>query len=264
VPIVVKVGGAPGNRSGPLLDELARRDDYLLVHGGSEEIDRLGAALGRPTEYYTSPSGVVSRRTDADRLEVLILALAGKVQTELVAALGARGVRAVGLSGVDGRLLLARRKVGARAVVDGRVVHLADDRSGTIEHVDDGLLHSLLASGLVPVVGPPAVTASGEVVNVDADRAAAAVAAALRAESLLLLTNVPGLLEDPGDASTVIPRIAAADVDRYLPVARGRMRKKLLAARDAVVAGVGRAVIAPSGVPDPVANALAGRGTVVA
>jgi [amino group carrier protein]-L-2-aminoadipate 6-kinase len=117
VTVVVKVGGAAGNAWAPVLDDLVHRPDTILVHGGSEEVDRLGEALGRKMEYYTSPSGVVSRRSDPAFLEVVTLALAGKVQTELVRALGTRGVRAVGLSGVDGRLLLARRRRGVRAVV---------------------------------------------------------------------------------------------------------------------------------------------------
>jgi [amino group carrier protein]-L-2-aminoadipate 6-kinase len=262
--IVVKIGGAPGNRTDRVLDELAHRPECLLVHGGSAEVDRLGAALGRPAEYYTSPSGVVSRRSDAAHLETVVLALAGAVQTGLVAALGARGVRAVGLSGVDGRLLLARRKEGPRARIDGKVVRLADDLSGTIESVNVDLLNALRTAGLFAVVGPPAVTATGEVVNVDADRAAAAVAGAVHAEALVLLTNVPGLLERKDDPSSRIPRIARGEIDRYLPLAEGRMRKKLLAAREAIAAGVGRVVIGPSDVPDPIAGALGGAGTVIA
>jgi [amino group carrier protein]-L-2-aminoadipate/L-glutamate 6-kinase len=261
--VVVKIGGAPGKRSDRVLDEIARHPEYVLVHGGSAEVARLGTALGRPAEYYTSPSGVVSRRTSAAHLEVLVLALAGNVQTSLVAALGARGVRAVGLSGVDGRLLLARRRTGARAVIDGRTVHLTDDLSGTIERVDGALLATLRTAGLVPVIGPPAVTADGQVVNVDADRAASAVAAALSAEALVLLTNVPGLLECKDDPSSRIPRIPREDISRFLPLAEGRMRKKLLAAQEAVAAGVGRVVIAPSDVDGPVARALAGEGTVI-
>lgn len=262
--IVVKVGGAAGNRLEPLLDEVVGRRDLVLVHGGSEEVDRLGESMGRPAEYYTSPSGVVSRRSDPAHLEVVVLALAGKVQTSLVAALGARGVRAVGLSGVDGRLLLAQRKSGARAVVEGRTILLNDDLSGTIETVDGDLLRSLLGLGILPVVGPPAITAAGEVVNVDADRVAAAIAAALRADALLLLTNVPGLLERRDDPSSRIPRIAGAELERYLPIAAGRMRKKLLAAKSALSGGVGRVVIAPSGVATPIASALQGEGTVIA
>ena len=262
--VVVKIGGADGNRSGPLLDELAAHPDHVLVHGGSAEVDRLAAALGRPAQYYTSPSGVVSRRCDAAQLEAVVLALAGKVQTELVAALGARGAPAVGLSGVDGGLLRARRRTGARACVDGRVVRLADDRSGTIEAVHLPLLAAVRAAGLLPVIGPPAVTPEGEVVNVDADRVAAAVAVALGAEALVLLTNVGGLLAAPDDPGSRIPRVAVAELERVLPIAGGRMKKKLLAAREAVTGGVPRAIIAPSAVPAPIAAALAGGGTEIA
>jgi [amino group carrier protein]-L-2-aminoadipate 6-kinase len=261
--IVVKVGGAEGNSLDPVIDELAQRTDYALVHGGSAEVDRLAERLGRPAQYYTSPSGVVSRRCTAEDLEAITLALAGKVQTELVARLGAKGVRAVGLSGVDGRLLLARRKEGARAVVDGKVVRLTDDRAGTINRVDADLLKLLLGSGRVPVVGPPAVTEHGEVVNVDADRAAAAIAGALGAEALVLLTNVPGLLERRDDPTSRLARVAPAEIDRVLPLAAGRMRKKLLAAREALAAGVPRAILAPSYVDRPVAAALRGEGTVI-
>ena len=261
--IVVKVGGAEGNAVDPVLDELAHRSDFVLVHGGSAEVDRLGETLGRPSQYYTSPSGVVSRRSDPAHLEVVVLALAGKVQTELVRGLARRGARAVGLSGVDGGILRARRKEGARAVIDGRTVRLKDDFAGTVESVGVDLLRLLLAAGFAPVLGPPAITADGEVVNVDADRAAARVAVALHAEALVLLTNVPGLLRDPADPASRIPHLSVSEADSALDYAKGRMRKKLLAAREAVEGGVGRAVIAPSARADPVGRALAGDGTVV-
>ncbi len=260
----MKVGGAVGNTAAPVLDDLARRDDWVLVHGGSEEIDRLGTALGWPPQHYTSPSGVLSRRCDPAQMETVVLALAGKVQTELVAGLGARGRRAIGLSGVDGRLLLARRKTGARAVVDGRVIRLADELAGAIETVDAPLLRSLLALGVAPVVGPPAVTADGVVVNVDADAVAAAVAGALGAEALVLLTNVPGLLRSVDDPASVVPHVARPEFDAALALADGRMRKKLVAARDALETGVPRVVVASSRVEGPVGRALAGEGTVFA
>lgn len=260
---VVKVGGAVGNSLAPVVSDLAGRRDFLLVHGGSKEVDQLGTALGRPAEYYTSPSGVVSRRSTPEHLEVVVLALAGKVQTEIVSEFAKHGVRAVGLSGVDDRLLLARRKEGARAVVKGHTVRLADDLSGTVEHVNDGLLRLLLNAGITPVVGPPAITAAGEVVNVDADRVAAQVAVALRAEALLLLTNVPGLLRDPDDPASLVPRIGREEFEGSLAYARGRMRKKLLAAREARDGGVPRVVIAPSAGSAPVEQALGGHGTVL-
>jgi [amino group carrier protein]-L-2-aminoadipate 6-kinase len=264
VTIVVKVGGAAGNALDPALDELAKRPDYVLVHGGSDEVDRLGTALGRPAEYYTSPSGVVSRKSSPAHLEVVVLALAGAVQTRLVSGLAARGRVAVGLSGADGGLIRAHRKQGARAQVDGKVVRVEDDRSGTIDSVDPTVLRLLLGAGMVPVVGPPAADARGELLNVDADRVAAAVAAALSAEALVLLTNVSGVRRDPGDSGSVIARVARGEVDSVLPFAAGRMKKKVLAAREALAGGVGSVVIASSQGRDPVARALAGSGTVFA
>lgn len=260
--IVVKVGGAAGNALAPALSDLARRRDYVLVHGGSDRVDRLGEALGRPSEYYTSPSGVVSRRSDPLHLEVVVMALAGAVQTELVAALARLGVHAVGLSGVDGGLLVARRKEGMRAVVDGRVLRVTDDWSGTIERVNADLLRSLLGLGLVPVVGPPAITEDGAVVNVDADRVAAEISIALRAEALVLLTNVPGLLRDRADPTSIVRTVGRAEMEAVLPLAEGRMRKKVFAAASALAAGVPRAIIAASDGEDPVGRALAGEGTV--
>lgn len=259
---VVKVGGAAGNAIAPVLDDLARRTDYVLVHGGSERVDRLGEELGRPAEYYTSPSGVVSRRSDPKHLEVVTLALAGGVQTEIVGALLARGVRALGLSGVDAGLVRARRKEGARERVGDKILRVRDDRSGTIERVDASLLRSFLGLGLTPVVGPPAVTDRGEVVNVDADRLAAAVAVALGADALVLLTNVPGLLRDRGDPESLVRTVGPGDREAALALAEGRMRKKVAAAVTAREGGVARVVIAPSQGNAPVERALAGEGTV--
>ncbi|MFZ0699832.1 MAG: [LysW]-aminoadipate kinase [Thermoplasmata archaeon] len=261
--IVVKIGGAEGNEVGPVLADLARRSDYVLVHGGSGEIDRLGETMGRPAEYFTSPSGVVSRYTDTEHLEVMVLAMAGRIQTELVRALGALGVRAVGLSGVDGGLLIARKKEASRAIQDGKVVRVKDDLSGVVEEVRADLLRVLLGAGYVPVVGPPAVSRRGELLNVDADRVAAQVAVALHAETLVLLTNVTGVLRDRNDPASRIDTVSRDAVDSMMAYAEGRMRKKVLAAKEAAAGGVGRIVIASSTVPEPIARALAGDGTVI-
>jgi acetylglutamate/LysW-gamma-L-alpha-aminoadipate kinase len=260
---VAKVGGANGNDVENVLIDLAPRKDYVLVHGGSNEVDRLAEALGRPPKYLTSPSGVVSRYTDKGTMEVFTMALPGKMNTEIVARLQALGSRAIGLSGEDGGLLLGRRKEAVRAVDNGRVLLVRDDHSGTVEEVNEHLLRLLMSGGYVPVICPPAVTSSGELINADADRVAAMVAIELQAETLLLFTNVPGLLREPSDPSTLIPEIPIAEFDRYMNFAYGRMKKKLIAAKEAVEGGVPRVVIASSRVEDPVERALSGLGTVI-
>ena len=139
---------------------------------------------------------------------------------------------------------------------------LRDDSRGTIERVNVYLLNRLLGAGFTPVLSPPAISFEGEPINVDADRAAAMTAAALEARSLLLLSNVPGLLRELPDESSLIPRIVRADIERFAECAQGRMKKKVLGAGEALGQGVARVVISDARSESPISRALAGAGTV--
>jgi acetylglutamate/LysW-gamma-L-alpha-aminoadipate kinase len=151
-----------------------------------------------------------------------------------------------------------------RIVENGKRKVLRGDYSGRIERVNVALLHTLLAAGYVPVVAPLAISYEGEALNVDGDRVAAAISAALNAQTLIILSNVPGLLKNFPDENTLLPHIppeqAQALLDRY---ARGRMKKKVLGAIEALNEGVGRVVIADGRVAQPLQRALAGQGTVI-
>lgn len=264
---VIKVGGSAGNNYDALCDDLAARyrdgARMVLVHGGSDETNRLGEATGHPPRFVTSPSGYSSRYTDRRTLELFMMAAGGLVNKRLVERLQGRGVNAVGLSGLDGRLLEGKRKATIRVVEDGRQKLLRDDWTGTIERVNEQLLRTLLDAGYLPVVAPLACSEAGEALNVDGDRAAAAIAAALGADTLLLLSNVPGLLRSFPDESSLIAHIPQAELEAYLPVAEGRMKKKLLGAQEALARGVGRVVLGDARRPGCVTTALAGQGTVI-
>lgn len=267
--IVVKVGGAEGVDLDAVAADVAalwlegRR--IVLVHGGSAETNRVAEALGHPPRFVTSPSGHVSRYTDRATLEVFEMVYAGKVNKGLVERLQRLGAPAVGLSGLDGRLFEGRHKATVRSVQeDGRVVVLRGDHTGTVDRVNTHLLGLLLDGGYLPVLTPPGASTDGVAINVDGDRAAAAVAVALHAEALLLLSNVPGLLARFPDPTSLIERVPANDVAAYIDVAQGRMKKKVLGAAEAVAGGVGRVVLGAAAGPEPVRAALAGRGTVIA
>jgi acetylglutamate/LysW-gamma-L-alpha-aminoadipate kinase len=264
---VVKCGGNPAVDAARVCAGVARLvragELVVLAHGGSGETDRLAAALGVPQRRLVSPAGIASRHTDAATLDALTMALAGRVKPRLVARLLHLGVAAVGLTGVDGGLLWARRKAAHRAVVDGRVVVVRDDRTGRIEQVGVRLLRTLLEAGYVPVVSPPALAEGGEIVNADADRAAAAMAVALGAARLLLLTGAPGVLRDERDETSVMASCELSPDGGGAPPPSGGMGLKLIAAREALTGGVPRVVIADGRVPDPVGDALAGIGTTV-
>ncbi len=243
--LVVKIGGAEGVATTNIVQEIAhyvsegRR--VVLLHGGSDLTNTLSERLGHAIRMITSPSGMTSRYTDSETLRIFAMAVAGQINTELVALLQQQGVNALGLAGVDGRLLLARRKAVVRSVTpEGRVQILRDDYTGQVEQVNASLLQQLLDTGYTPVIAPLALSQQGERLNVDGDRAAAAVAAALHADDLAIMTNVPGLLSDPADLSSVIHTIPANQLDEYMHYARGRMRKKLLGAQEALQGGVQR------------------------
>jgi [amino group carrier protein]-L-2-aminoadipate 6-kinase len=188
----------------------------------------------------------------------------GVVNKRIVERLQRRDVDAVGLSGLDGRLLEGRHKHSVRSVEGGKTRVLHGDHTGTVERVNDGLLRSLLRAGHLPVVTPPASSFAGVAINVDGDRAAAAIAAALGATDLVILSNVPGLLADVDDASSLIPSVPRASVEATIPGAGGRMKKKLLGAAEAIDGGVARVVLGDARIASPIRAALAGRGTVIA
>jgi len=263
--LVVKLGGTEGVDFAAICQDVVtlQREGWrmVLVHGGSAEANALGEALGHPPRFVTSPSGFTSRYTDRKTLEIFAAAVNGRVNTLLVEQLQALGINALGLSGLDGRLLVARRKEAIRIIENGRQKILRDDYTGTIEAVNVALLRLLLKEGYVPVVAPLALSPQGEALNVDADRAAAMIAAALQAATLVLLTGAPGLLRTFPDESSLIPRLTLAEMERALGYAEGRMKKKVLGAQEALRGGVGRVIIADGRYSQPLLKALQGGGT---
>ena len=264
---VVKLGGTQGLDFSAICADaaalLAEGRRLVMVHGGSSEANSLGEALGKPPRFITSPSGYTSRYTDRATLEVFAMAVNGKVNTLLVEQLRGLGVNAIGLSGLDGGLLQATRKDSIQSVEQGKRKLVRDDYTGKIEHVNAGLLEMLVNAGYVPVIAPLAVSGKGEALNVDADRAAAMIASALRAETLILLTAVPGLMRNFPDESSLIRQVPQSQIQSALEAAQGRMKKKILGAQEALLGGVDRIVIGDGRIARPITIALNGQGTVI-
>jgi [amino group carrier protein]-L-2-aminoadipate 6-kinase len=259
---VVKCGGTVGMDTQGVCVAVAEAvlagHAVILVHGGSGDAAALAARLGVPLRRMVAPDGTVSRYTDPAALEILHLAWAGCVKPALVTGLARNGVAAVGITGLDGGLLRARRNAPQRATVDGRPMVVRNDHSGRITSVRTGLLRTLLAEGLVPVVSPPAFTSDGTVVNVDADRVAGAIAAAMAARHLLLLTAAPGVLADRHDPRSRLDTYRPPPAGRD-PFIEGGMAVKLVAAQAALAEGVPEVSVADGRTTETVRAALAGR-----
>jgi acetylglutamate/LysW-gamma-L-alpha-aminoadipate kinase len=264
---VVKLGGTEGVDFSAICSdavELLKQDQQLVfVHGGSAEANSLGEALGTPPKMITSPSGYTSRYTDRKTLEIFLMAVNGKVNSLLTEQLQTLGANAFGLCGMDGQLMQATRKDSVQSIENGKRKIIRDDYTGKIETVNSGLLRMLLEAGYLPVIAPVAVSEKGEALNVDADRAAAMIASALKAETLLLLTAVPGLMKNFPDESTLIRQLSQGQLAVASEIAQGRMKKKVLGAEEALKGGVSRVIIADGRIQNPIVNALAGNGTVI-
>jgi len=265
--IVIKIGGAEGvNLDAVCLDVavlVQSGQRVLIAHGGSAETNQISTQLGRPPRMVTAVSGYTSRYTDRETLEIFAMVTSGKINTLVVERLQRAGVNAFGLSGVDGRVLVAKRKEAIRIVENGKQRMLRDDYTGKIESVNAALLHMLLDAGLTPVVAPLAISPEGVALNVDADRAAAMLAGAVQAQQLVILTNVPGLMRAFPDESTLIDHLPKSGLEQALSFSEGRMKKKVLGAAEALDLGVSQVIFADGRVEQPITCALQGHGTVI-
>ena len=230
--IVVKYGGAAMDQANlvrPFAEDVALLQSVgivpVIVHGGGPAVTHVSERLGIETRFV---DGV--RVTDAETLDIATMVLAGKLNTEVVANLVAGGVRAVGLSGVDGGLLLARRQTAPDLGFVGEVVHVGAD-----------VVRTLTNAGFVPVVASIAVDeTTGQAYNVNADVVASELAVALEAEKLVFLGDVPGLIGSGADLLSELSAQQGLDLLAQGGVIEGGMIPKLESAIRALKAGVGR------------------------
>jgi acetylglutamate kinase len=214
----------------------------VVVHGGGPQITAHLERLGVPTEFRGG-----YRVTTPETMEVVRMVLVGQVNSDVVGTINAHGPFAVGLSGEDAHLFTAERR---DVVIDGEPVDVG--LVGEVVDVQPAILHALLDEGKVPVVATVARGENGEIFNVNADTAAAAVAVALGAEKLVVLTDVEGLYADWPASDEVISSLTADELEQLLPVLTTGMVPKMEACLRAVRGGVPRAHVLDGRVPHSV------------
>jgi acetylglutamate kinase len=221
----------------------------VLVHGGGPQASELARRLGLEVRQVGG-----RRVTDEATLASVVLALNGETNTRLLAACRAAHLPAVGLSGIDAGLVVATRRPPVRieSEIEGESGAVDFGHVGDIDRVAPDVLRDLAAAGYVPVVSPLAADAAGNVLNLNADGVAAALAGALGAEKLLVMVETAGLLEDPNDPSSLVSYTDLAGLERLRAQGRivGGMLPKARAIADALRAGVPRAHLVSWRLPD--------------
>jgi acetylglutamate kinase len=211
----------------------------VVVHGGGPQVSAMLARLGIDSQFR---GGL--RVTTAEAVDVVRMVLVGQVGRELVGLINEHGPHAVGLSGEDAGLLRAER---TRPIVDGEPVDVG--LVGDVVDVDPAAVLDLVAAGRIPVVSTVAPDASGQVLNVNADTAAAALAVALKAIKLVVLTDVEGLYSDWPDRSTLVQQIGVTELAEVLPMIDAGMAPKMAGVLRAVCGGVSRATVVDGRLP---------------
>jgi len=199
----------------------------VVVHGGGKEITSLLDRLGKKSEFLDG-----LRVTDEETAQVAEMVLSGSIAKALVDELESVGIKAVGISGKDGRTMLCSRKLDEKGRDLGFV--------GQIDKVDTTLLDTLLANNFVPVVSPVGVDGHGNTYNINADYAASAVAGALSAQKLVFLTDVEGILKDKDDPSSILRTLSKEQALSYIAdgTIKGGMIPKVQCCIDGLEKGV--------------------------
>ena len=256
--ITIKIGGSVVDGLHPSiisdLKKVSEKEKVILVHGGGKEVTKISEALGKEQKFIVSPGGIKSRFTDKETVEIFTMVMSGKINKMIVGMLQKNGINAVGLSGIDGRIIQAERKKKLVVINEkGRKMAIDGGYTGKIKDVNSSLIKSILDQGYVPVISPIAISEESDFLNVDGDRAAAYVAGKMQSDKILFLTNVDGLLMD----EKVVKKLSLAEAKEILPKVGFGMEKKILAAIESLEMGVKQALIASGQRENPISAAIA-------
>lgn len=217
-----------------LLSEIGMK--VILVHGGGPEINRMLHKIGKESQFIDG-----LRYTDQETVDIVQMVLAGKINKDLVKLIMQKGGHAIGLSGIDNQLLLAKKHES----------HYDIGYVGDVENIHNQILLDVLDKGYIPVVASLGTDQYGQVYNINADTAAAKIASSLNAENMILVSDIPGLLEDKEDESTLISLVHSYEVNGLLKknIISGGMIPKVDCCIQAVKGNVKKAVIIDGRIP---------------
>ena len=256
--ITIKIGGSVVDNLHPsTIDDIKKvveQEGVILVHGGGKEVTKVTEQLGKEPKFVVSPSGIKSRYTDKETSEIFTMVMSGRINKAIVQMLQKNGINAIGLSGMDGKTIEANRKKklmimnekGRKQVIDGGY-------TGKISNVNSDLIKTIMDKGYTPVISPIAISEESEFLNVDGDRAAANVAGYVKADKVLFITNVDGLLME----DKLVEKLSLEEAKEIMPKIGFGMEKKILAATEALEMGVTEALIANGQKENPISSAIA-------
>ena len=262
-PFILKIGGGASINLAGIVADLAELTTPCVVVAGANAVrDDLAERLGTPTRTVTSVSGYTSVLSDTQAIDLILMSYAGLRNRRLVELCQQHGVNAVGLTGLDGRVVEGQRNRGIRVREKGKTL-IKRDLSGKPRRVNTALLRLLLDHGYTPVLSIPILDEAGRAINSENDDIVTVLQESLRALRVIQLIEAPGFLADKDDPGSLVPHLTRDELVRREQEVEGRMRRKLLALTRLLDIGATEVIISDGRVEHPIRDALAGKGTRV-
>jgi len=259
--ILVKIGGGESINLEAVIADLGRQDSaFIIVHGANVLRDQISAKLGMEKTILTSASGYSSVYSDQDAIDVILMSYAGLRNKRIVELCQRYDINAVGLTGLDGRLVQGERNKGIRVRENGKTL-IKRDLSGKPRVINTNLLRLLLDNGYCPVLTIPIVDEKGFAINSENDDIIVKIAAALEIDTVIQLIEAPGFLDNPDDESSLVERMSVAELNAREAVVEGRIKRKLLALTRLCSDANTRVIISDGRGEHPIEDALNGGGT---
>ena len=262
--IIVKIGGgAKINLSGIVKDIAARKDEkFLIIHGANAYRDELAEKLNYNKKVITSVSGYSSVFSDDEAIDIQLMAYAGVRNKRIVEMFQQQGVNAIGLTGLDGKLVQGKRNSGIRIRENGKL-RIVRDNSGKPQSINEEFLNSLLQNNLLPVVTVPIVDENGFAINSENDDILAVFQNHLKADTIVQFIEAPGFLDDKDDEASLIFNMTKEELLQKEEQVEGRIKRKLHALNKLFAESNPTVIIADGRVESPLNDALEGKGTII-
>jgi acetylglutamate/LysW-gamma-L-alpha-aminoadipate kinase len=261
--IIVKIGGGKEINIKGIVEDLSKLDEkFIIVHGANHLRDELAQKLGMQKKTLTSVSGYTSVFSDEDAIDVMMMAYAGLRNKRIVELCQINGINALGLSGLDGKVIQGKRNQGIR-VREGGKLKIVRDNSGKPVSVNSQLLNLLIDNGYTPVLCVPIIDENCHAINSENDDIINVLQREMKADRIIQLIEAPGFLDDKGDDNSLVKELTKAELIKREEQVEGRMKRKMHALRKLFEDGAAEVIISDGRTEHPVREALDGMGTII-
>ncbi len=261
--LIIKIGGGKDlNLEGIISDLATLQEKFIIVHGANALRDELAKKMGYQKKVVTSLSGYDSVLSNEETIDLMMMAYAGLKNKRVVELCQQKGINAVGLSGLDGKVIQGKRNSGIKVRENGKTL-LLRDYSGKPKSINRQLLDLLLENGYTPVLSVPLIDENNFAINSENDDIVALLQTEMKAEKNISLIEAPGFLLDKNDPDSLVSKMSKAELEAMEEKVEGRMKRKILAMRKLFEGGDTTVIISDGRTEHPILDALNGKGTII-